>query len=51
MQVWVTAELDAAGAVQFAADSDSKLTRGLAFLLVDSLSGLTPDQVAEVSGL
>ncbi|KAK9802853.1 hypothetical protein WJX73_008477 [Symbiochloris irregularis] len=48
-QVWVTAELDAAGRVVFAADSDSRLTQGLAFLLEDSLSGLTPDEVAEVN--
>ncbi len=48
-QVWVSAELDAAGKVRFAADSDSELTRGLAALLVEGLSGLTPDEVLQVS--
>ncbi|PRW56007.1 quinolinate chloroplastic [Chlorella sorokiniana] len=47
-QVWVSAELDAAGKVRFAADSDSELTRGLAALLVEGLSGLTPDEVLQV---
>ncbi|EIE23775.1 hypothetical protein COCSUDRAFT_23649 [Coccomyxa subellipsoidea C-169] len=47
-QVWVHAELDAAGRLQFAADSDSEITRGLAAVLVSSLSGLTPSQVLEV---
>ena len=47
-QVWVTAELDAGGHLHFAADSDSQLTRGLAWILVNGLSGLTPDEVAEV---
>lgn len=47
-QVWVSAELDAAGKVRFTADSDSELTRGLAALLVEGLSGLTPDEVLQV---
>lgn len=49
LQVWVSAQLDASGKVQFAADSDSELTRGLAALLVEGLSGLTPDEVLQVS--
>lgn len=48
LQVWVSAQLDAAGRVQFAADSDAELTRGLAALLVQGLSGLTPDEVLQV---
>ncbi len=47
-QVWVHAELDAAGRLRFAADSDSEITRGLAAVLVSSLSGMTPSQVLEV---
>ena len=42
------AELDAAGRVRFAADSDSELTRGLAAILVQALSGLTPEEVQQV---
>jgi sulfur transfer protein SufE len=47
-QVWVHAELDESGRVQFAAESESELTRGLAAVLVACLSGLTPSQVLEV---
>lgn len=47
----MSAELDAAGKVRFTADSDSELTRGLAALLVEGLSGLTPDEVLQVSWL
>ena len=48
MQVWVTARLDEEGRVRFRADSDSELTRGLAWILVSSLSGLQPEDVAQV---
>ncbi|KAL4457736.1 hypothetical protein ABPG75_012601 [Micractinium tetrahymenae] len=47
-QVWVSAALGADGRVAFSADSDSELTRGLAALLVEGLSGLTPDEVLQV---
>ncbi|CAL8471866.1 g11408 [Coccomyxa elongata] len=47
-QVWVDAELNSSGRVQFSADSDSDVTRGLAAVLVTALSGLTPAQVLEV---
>ena len=47
-QVWVHAEMDSAGRIAFAADSDSELTRGLAAVLVKALSGLTPEQVLQV---
>lgn len=47
-QAWVAAELDAAGAVRFWADSDAELTRGLCAVLASGLSGLTPEQVLEV---
>ncbi|KAL4443002.1 hypothetical protein ABPG77_008493 [Micractinium sp. CCAP 211/92] len=46
-QVWVSAALGADGRVVFSADSDSELTRGLAALLVEGLSGLTPDEVLQ----
>lgn len=48
VQVWVHAEMDPAGRVRFAADSDSELTRGLAAVLVKALSGLTPEEVLQV---
>ena len=44
----MSAELDGSGIVRFAADSDSELTRGLAAVLVEGLSGLTPDEVLQV---
>eukprot|EP00887_Chlorella_sp_A99_P001402 scaffold8.g1402.t1 len=48
-QVWLSSKLDpASGLMAFAADSDSELTRGLAAIVCQSLSGLTPDQVLEV---
>lgn len=47
-QVWLTAELDAAGRVRLAADSDAALTRGLAAVVVRSLNGLTPAQLLEL---
>ena len=47
-QVWVTAALDPQGRVQFGGDSDSELTRGLCALLVQGLSGLTPEEVLQV---
>ena len=51
-QVWVTAKMDAqTGHVQFAADSDSELTRGLGAVLVEAMSGLTPQEVVQVSQL
>lgn len=48
LQVWVHAELNSAGMVKFAADSDSELTRGLAAVLVEALSGLRPEEVLQV---
>lgn len=48
-QVWVTAELDSRGRVRLGADSDSELTRGLAAVLVRCLSGLTPEELLQVT--
>ena len=47
-QVWAMAALDAQGRVQLAGDSDSELTRGLCAVLVEGLSGLTPEEVLQV---
>ncbi|KAL4418958.1 hypothetical protein ABPG77_001780 [Micractinium sp. CCAP 211/92] len=46
-QVWVTAELQD-GKIQWKADSDSQLTKGLAALLVQGLSGLSPGEIVRV---
>ncbi|KAJ6818391.1 putative sufE-like protein 1, chloroplastic/mitochondrial [Iris pallida] len=50
-QVWIRAYPDPAdpSRVRFDADSDSQLTKGLAALLVNGLSGETPSAVASVS--
>jgi sulfur transfer protein SufE/stress-induced morphogen len=47
-QVWVAAELRDDGKLYWRADSDSQLTKGLAALLVQGLSGCTPAEVAAV---
>ncbi|MER3435420.1 MAG: cysteine desulfuration protein SufE [Leptolyngbya sp. ERB_1_1] len=47
-QVFVVANLDD-GKVQFEGDSDSQLVKGLVALLVEGLSGLTPQEVVELS--
>ncbi|KAL4448201.1 hypothetical protein ABPG75_005420 [Micractinium tetrahymenae] len=46
-QVWVTAELQD-GKIWWKADSDSQLTKGLAALLVQGLSGLAPAEIVRV---
>jgi sulfur transfer protein SufE len=48
IQVWVHAGMESDGRVWFAADSDSELTRGLAAVLVEALSGVTPEQILQV---
>lgn len=48
-QVWVLPEIRDDGLVYFQADSDSQLTKGLAALLVEGLSGCTPQEVLSVS--
>jgi quinolinate synthase len=50
LQAWVDVALDSSGIVQLRAASDSKLTAGLAGVLVAALSGLTPEQLLEVDG-
>ena len=48
-QVWVRAYLDSDNNVVFEADSDSVLTKGLAALLVNGLSGRPVNEVIRVS--
>ncbi|KAG0610926.1 hypothetical protein M758_7G102200 [Ceratodon purpureus] len=48
-QVWVVCKLRDDGRVYFQAESDSALTKGLAALLVEGLSGATPGEVLKVS--
>lgn len=48
-QVWVRAYLDSGKNVIFEADSDSVLTKGLAALLVQALSGRPVDEIVRVS--
>ncbi|XP_073292761.1 sufE-like protein 1, chloroplastic/mitochondrial [Primulina huaijiensis] len=48
-QVWVRAYLDSDKNVIFEADSDSVLTKGLAALLVQGLSGRPVDEIVRVS--
>jgi hypothetical protein len=46
--VWVVPSLKDDGKVYFEADSDSQLTKGLAALLVEGLSGATPAQILRI---
>merc|ERR1712187_95561 len=47
-QVWVVPRMEE-DKVYFSADSDSQLTKGLASLLVQGLSGSTPQEILAVS--
>ena len=48
-QVWVLPSIDSEGRVRFQADSDSALTKGLAALLVEGLSGAYPSEILRIS--
>lgn len=50
-QVWLLADLDSSGCVQFQVDSDSEVTKGIAALMVEALSGCTPADVRKVEPL
>lgn len=47
-QVWVLVTLSDDGTVELKAESDSALTKGLAALLVEGLTGATPEEVMDV---
>ena len=48
-QVFVIAELDAEGNVQYQADSDAQLVKGLVALLLEGLNGLPPERILQVT--
>lgn len=45
-QVWLAAEQDAEGKVEFTADSDAIITKGIISLLIKALSGQKPEDIA-----
>lgn len=47
MQVWISVKI-ASGSVVISADSDSQLTKGLAALIVEGLSGASVQSVLDV---
>lgn len=44
-RVWLDARLDDDGLVQFTADSDAIIVKGIIAMLVDVLNGHTPDEI------
>ena len=44
-RVWLDAELDEAGNVNFRADSDAIIVKGIISMLIEVLSGHTPDEI------
>lgn len=48
-QVYVIAELDNDGNVQFQGDSDAQLTKGLVALLIRGLNGLPPQEIVKIT--
>lgn len=44
-RVWIKSELNGEGQMVLEADSDAIIVKGIASLLVDAVSGLTPDEV------
>lgn len=44
-RVWLDARLDDNGLVQFTADSDAIIVKGIIAMLVDVLNGHTPDEI------
>lgn len=46
-RVWLDAETDADGKINFRADSDAIIVKGIISMLVQVLSGHTPDEILE----
>lgn len=46
-RVWIDAKLDAEGKMEFTADSDAIITKGIIALLIGVLNGRTPKEVLE----
>ena len=46
-RVWLDAEQDAEGRVNFRADSDAIIVKGIISMLVEVLSGHTPDEIID----
>ena len=46
-RVWLDAKIDNEGKVQFTADSDAIIVKGIISLLIDVLNGHTPDEIIE----
>lgn len=46
-RVWLDAKIDDEGKVQFTADSDAIIVKGIISLLIDVLNGHTPDEIIE----
>ena len=46
-RVWLDAELDTEGKVQFTADSDAIIVKGIISLLISVLNGHTPDEILD----
>ena len=46
-RVWLDAELTPDGKVEFRADSDAIIVKGIISMLVDVLSGSTPDEILD----
>lgn len=46
-RVWLDAELDGDGKINFTADSDAIIVKGIISLLISVLNGHTPDEILE----
>ena len=46
-RVWLDADIDADGKVHYRADSDAIIVKGIISMLVDVLSGHTPDEILD----
>ncbi len=44
-RVWLQADMDESGKINFSADSDAVITKGIVSLLIKAFSGHTPDEI------